>query len=314
MPAHIGHCRVDFDAQISCDTNRSDKQAGWQLHCNAYLWKKMELSTQFALRADFKERSKITSSPLVMLHSWFPILVNTHSRVSSPSKTTTLFRASSGQKKETKTEHYPNDGKAYLHFLLSLSGWVELAKLCPTSRVSISTNIPILYSLPSQPLGLWWSRLHDWCINKTDRNWISFSSSQKYRRKRKLKSITHSYSWCAKPVLQDKQISSPAVLADEYSVQSQAVCDSLSSSCNDINCCWEIAPLNHPAETQTAQSHCRAAHFILLILWKEALATACVNLASQSTLAINNLSAYATLSPHIATVSANHERMRHTSK
>lgn len=36
-------------------------------------------------------------------------------------------------------------------------------------------------------------------------------------------------------------------LADEYSVQSQAVSDSLSSSCNDISCCWEIAPLSHPS-------------------------------------------------------------------
>lgn len=75
----------------------------------------------------------------------------------------------------------------------------------------------------------------------------------------------------------------------------QTASDSLSSSCNDISCCWEIAPLNHPAETQTAQSHGGAARFILLILWEEALATACVNLASQSTLPINNLSAYATL-------------------
>lgn len=35
----------------------------------------------------------------------------------------------------------------------------------------------------------------------------------------------------------------------EYSARAHAANDSLSSSCNDISRCWEIAPLNHQAET-----------------------------------------------------------------
>lgn len=50
----------------------------------------------------------------------------------------------------------------------------------------------------------------------------------------------------------------------------QAARDSLSSSSNDISCCSEIAPLNHPAETtQTAQSRVGAAHLIFAQILKE---------------------------------------------